>query len=174
MEKILIYLVAQRPGVDGFLGTRASLMLDVVLVAMLVVVPVMALSIWLVRFRRRFQLHKTIQIATAVVLFVVVAAFELEMRTSGWVERAAGSPYWVDGKWNDWIDYSLTVHLLFAIPTPLLWAVVIVQAVRRFPRPPAPNAYSARHVRLARLAAVSMLMTAVTGWLFYWLAFTAT
>ena len=39
------------PGIDGFLGTRASLMLDVVFLAMFAVLPVMGWSIWKVRRR---------------------------------------------------------------------------------------------------------------------------
>ena len=162
------------PGIDGFLGTRGSLMLDIVFVAMFLVVPVTALSVWLVRSRRRYQLHKTIQVAQGVILLATVAAFEIEVRITGWAERAQPSPYWVEGRFNDPIDYSLALHLLFAIPTPVLWAVVIVQALRKFPRPVAPCPYSRTHTVWARIAAVGMLLTAVTGWVFYWLAFAAT
>ena len=46
--------------IDGFLPFgRGSLMLDVVFVAMFVIVPLLALSLWLVKFRRNYQLHKT-------------------------------------------------------------------------------------------------------------------
>jgi uncharacterized membrane protein YozB (DUF420 family) len=162
------------PGIDGFLGTRGSLMLDIVFVTMLLVVPVTAVSVWLVRSRRQFLLHKTIQVAQGVLLLVAVAALEIEVRIIGWVERARPSPYWVDGRFNDLIDYSLALHLLFAIPTPVLWAVVIIQALRKFPRPAAPCPYSQTHMWWARIAAVGMLLTAVTGWAFYWLAFAAT
>ena len=149
-------------------------MLDVVFVAMLAVVPVMTLSIWLVRYRRRYQLHKRLQLAQAILLLVAVAAFELEMRMNGWVERARPSPYWVDGRWNDVIDYSLAVHLVFAIPTPLLWATVIVRSLRHFPRPPSPGTHSRQHMSWGRVAATGLLLTAITGWIFYWLAFAAT
>ena len=37
------------PGIDGFLGTRASLMLDVVFLAMFAVIPTMAVSVHLVK-----------------------------------------------------------------------------------------------------------------------------
>lgn len=167
-------ILAQMPGLDGFLGTRGSVMLDIVFVAMLLVVPVTAVSIWLVRSRRQFQRHKMIQVAQGVLLLATVAAFEIEVRITGWVERARPSPYWVEGRLNDPIDYSLALHLLFAIPTPVLWAVVIVQALRRFPRPAASCPYSQTHKRWARIAAAGMLLTAVTGWIFYWLAFAAT
>jgi uncharacterized membrane protein YozB (DUF420 family) len=167
-------LLAQYKGIDGFWGTRASLMLDVVVTAMLVFIPVMVVSIALVKYRRQFRLHKAIQLTLGVVLLIVVSAFEIETRAVGWSARAAASPYWSDGRWNDWIDYSLAVHLLFAVPTPLLWCLVIVQAIRRFPRPPIPNDYSAKHKIWAQIAAAAMVLTAITGCIFYWLAFAAT
>ena len=166
-------LIAQFSGVNGFLGTRGSLMLDTVFLAMLAVLPVMGISIWLVKYRRKFQLHKIIQLTLASALLLAVVAFEIEVRVTGWTDRALPSPYWQDGRWNDWIDASLAVHLCFAIPTPLLWMVVIVQALRRFPKPPRPNEYSRRHAIWAWLAAIAMSLTAITGWVFYWLAFAA-
>ncbi len=56
------------PGFDGFLGTRASFMLDFVFSAMFVVIAVMAWSVYQVRFHRRYQLHKWIQLTLAAVL----------------------------------------------------------------------------------------------------------
>ena len=43
------------PGIDGFLGTRAPLMLDVLCLAMLGVVVVLAWSVYQVKFRRRYS-----------------------------------------------------------------------------------------------------------------------
>jgi uncharacterized membrane protein YozB (DUF420 family) len=148
-------------------------MLDIVFLAMFAVVPVMGWSIYVVKYRQRYQLHKTVQLTLGLILLTAVTAFEIDMRITGWTERARPSPYWQDGRWNDWVDYSLMVHLFFAVPTAVLWVLVIVQALRKFPAPPMPNAYSPRHILWARLAALEMLMTAITGWVFYWLAFGA-
>jgi len=63
--------------------------------------------------------------------------------------------------------------LSFAVPTLVLWIVVVVAALRKFSRPPAPGPHSRWHARWGMIAAVEMLMTAVTGWVFYWLAFVA-
>jgi hypothetical protein len=148
-------------------------MLDAIAVALMVIVPTMVWSVYLVKFRRRFQLHKRIQLALGAVLLVAIGAFEADMRLSGWTQRAVASPHWSDAGWNDWVHYSLAVHLFFAVPTAILWAVVIVQALRRFPVPPVPNQYSPRHIIWARLAAAEMILTAASGWWFYWLAFVA-
>jgi hypothetical protein len=140
---------------------------------MFAVVPCMACSVYLVRYRRRYRLHKWIQLTLGVVLLLAVVLLELEVRIWGWEQRAAASPFWSDQRWNDGVHYSLAVHLFFAIPTALLWIWVIVQALRHFPAPPVPNHYSPRHILWARLAAGGMVMTAITGWVFYWLAFVA-
>ncbi len=156
------------PGTDGFLGTRASLMLDLVFSAMFLVLPVLGWSVYQVRVRRRYALHKAVQLALGIVLGAVVLLFELDMRRHGWTVRAAGG---ADRAVPLVATIALWCHLPFAVSTAVLWVVVIVQALRKFPRPPGPGPYGPRHIAWARLAAVDMLLTAVTGWIFYWAAF---
>lgn len=158
----------------GFLPTRGSWMLDFVFTAMFAIIPVMGFSIYWVKYRKpnetyKCEWHKRLQLTLAAVLLVAVAAFEIDLQlvTKDWRPLAEASPFYA----SKIVDYSLWIHLCFAVPTPLLWIFVIVQALRRFPKPAAPCQYSARHVIWGRLAAAAMLMTAVTGWCFYWLAF---
>jgi len=170
-------LIAEKvyPGINGFLpGSRGSIMLDVVFLAMFVVLPVMAVSIYLVKYRKMFALHKLIQIVLGVVLLIAVGLFEIDMQfiTNEWELRADPSPYFdMAHKWTCVAGISLLIHLFFAIPTALLWIYVIVNAIRKFPNPPLPGEYSSHHRFWARLAAFEMVMTAVTGWVFYTLAF---
>ena len=166
-------LFAQFFGLDGFLGTRASFMLDVVFLAMFAVVPVLAWSIYLVRNKRNYALHKRVQLALGIILGVAVLLFEIDMRITGWRDRAIPSAFNVEGSMNDWIEYALAVHLFFAIPTALLWIFVIVRALSKFDSPPVPNAYSRTHRFWAWIASFEMLMTSITGWIFYYLAFVA-
>ena len=149
----------------GFLPTRASFMLDVVFLAMFLVVPVMFWSIRLAK-QGKLALHKKVQINTAIVLFLAVIAFEVDMRLNGWIEYTHGSAYV-----KSTIMKFLFIHLTFAIPTPLLWIVVIVLGLKRFPKPPVPGTHSKLHKRLGWLATIGMFMTSVTGWIFYYVAF---
>ena len=163
---------AKSLGIDGFLGTRASIMLDVVFLAMFAIVPVMGISIYLVRYKRLYRLHKQIQLALGVILLLAVAAFEVDMQFfTAWEDRAAASPYFGPSKWGGTVGRSLMIHLAFAVPTALLWIYVIVAAVRRFPHDPLPGMHSIQHIWFGRLAAIGMTMTALTGWIFYYLAF---
>ena len=157
------------PGIDGFLGTRASLMLDVVFVSMIAVIPLLLWSIGLVRYRQNYRLHKRLQVTLGLVLLVAVALFEFDMRfLTDWRQRAQPSPYYAT-----WVFPSLYVHLFFAVPTAVLWVIVLVRALRRFANPPQPGPHSRQHVVWAWLAAVEMCLTALTGWVFYLLAFAA-
>ena len=160
-------------GMDGFLGTRGSLMMDIVFLALFAVLPVMAVSIYLVKYRHKYELHRKIQLALGIILLVAVTLFEMDIQfVSPWEARAEASPYFdVENQWSCPAGVSLIVHLMFAVPTAFLWIYVIVQALRKFPRPTVPSEYSRRHILVARPAAIGMCMTAVTGWIFYWMAF---
>jgi uncharacterized membrane protein YozB (DUF420 family) len=146
-------------------------MLDLVALGMVLIVPALLLSIYLVRAKKRYAVHKRLQMITASVLLVVLIAFEIEMRVVGWRERAAASPLSTTGTWNDPVEWSLLIHLVFAIPTLTLWVFVVAGALRGFPLPPGPAAHSARHRLWGRLAALGMTLTALSGLVFYYLAF---
>jgi hypothetical protein len=156
------------PGINGFLGTRAPLVLDVLCLAMLIVLLTLAWSVFQVRYRRRYSLHKWTQIALAAVLLGVVILFEIDIRMHGWESRAARNAAGLPPA-DVW--YALYVHLVFAVSTAVLWPVTIFLALRNFSNPPAPGLHSRIHVPLARVAALNMVLTAITGWVFYWLAF---
>ena len=147
-------------------------MLDLVFLAMFAVLPVLIWSIAQVKFRRRYLLHKRVQLALGAVLLVTVTAFEIDMRVNGWRDRAAASRFWSETGVN-WVDAALALHLCFAVTTTLAWIVVIARALANFSSPPAPGPHSTWHRRWAKVAAIDMLLTAVTGWLFYWMAFVA-
>lgn len=163
------------PGIDGFLGTRGSVMLDVVFLAMFAVVPLLGLSIYLVKFRRQYDLHKKLQLAMGVVLLLAVTAFEIDMQfLTEWELRAEPSPYFDNAhKWSCPAGISLLVHLCFSVPTFALWIYVLAAALRKFSHPPLPGPHSPHHIFWGKSAAYGTLLTALTGWVFYWLAFVA-
>jgi putative membrane protein len=148
-------------------------MLDVVFLAMFLVIPVMFYSIGVAKRQRNFYLHKWLQLILGTVLLLAVTAFEVDMRLNDWKPRAEASPFFVKGQWCT-VWYALLIHLSFAVPTGLLWIVVIARALRSFPSPPAPGMHSKSHKFWGWLAALGMTGTALTGWIFYYLAFVAT
>lgn len=156
------------PGIDGILGTRAPLMLDLLFLAMFVVVLVLGWSVYQVKYRRRYRLHKWVQVVLGVALLTAVVIFEIDIRLHGWEERAAGA---IGGGAARDVWAMLYVHLAFAVSSVVLWPVVIIRALKKFPNPPAPAPHSASHILWARIAAIDMVLTSVTGWIFYWMAF---
>jgi len=161
---------------DGFLGHDASLMLDVVVCALVLVVPTLLMSIYLVKFRQQFLWHRNIQVALGVVLLVAVGAFEIDIRMhGGWeaiVNRPGSEPRLV-GADLEYVRHVLWVHLIFAISTPLLWIATIVLALKRFPSPPMPNEHSALHKKLGWISAIDITITSLTGLYWYYIAFMA-
>jgi uncharacterized membrane protein YozB (DUF420 family) len=155
-------------GFDGFLGSRAPLVLDLLFLAMFVVVLVLAWSIYQVKYRQRYSLHKRVQVVLGIILLAAVAVFEIDIQLHGWQDRAAGN---VDGELSRAVWTALYVHLSFAVSSVILWPVVIVRALRNYPDPPLPGPHSLWHKRWGWIAAADMVLTAVTGWIFYWLAF---
>jgi len=154
------------PGFIPF--ATATFMLDLVVLAMIVVLPVLAYSILLVKRKRDYATHRRVQLGLGLVLFVAVLAFATEMRVFGWRHLAADSPYF-----ETILPSVLLVHRTLSISTSVLWIITLVTAWRMFPNPAKPNRFSPRHKVLAWLATGGMFATAFTGWFFYYLAFVA-
>jgi uncharacterized membrane protein YozB (DUF420 family) len=157
---------------DGFLGYKSSLMLDVVVCALAIVVPTLLLSLYAVKIRRNYKLHKALQIALGVVLLVIVGLFEFDMQCQGGIDGILAKrsrPLTRDERAS--FNTLLYVHLFFAISTVFLWATTLILAVKRMPRPPGPCDHSPLHKRLGWLSATDITLTSVTGLLVYYYGF---
>jgi len=157
---------------NGFLGYNTSFMLDVVVCALLVVVPVLLLSLWLVKVRRNYALHKTLQLVLGVTLLVAVGLFEIDMRMQGGI-RAILEKRAVPLTAEQAVFFYrlLWVHLFFSITTVILWVTTIALALKRIPCPPAPCSHSPLHKKLGWLSALDITLTAVTGLAVYYFGF---
>lgn len=160
----------------GFLGFDASLMLDVVMVALVLIVPVL---LWSIRLAKagRYTLHKRVQLTLAVVLLLAVAAFEVDLQWlhGGWknvVNKDPQAPR-LDAASLAMVQKILWVHLLFAITTPLLWGLTIALALKRIPATPQPCNHSPLHRKLGWASVADLVLTTLTGMAFYYTAFIA-
>lgn len=159
---------------DGFLPfSRATIMFDVVVLAMVLFLPVMAWSVSLAK-RGRYELHKRVQTALTIVLALTIALFEIDVQTAkrryegGWRALTVESPYH-----GGPLDRLLRVHLAFAVAAAVLWTIAFAQARLNFGTPPSPGPYSRNHRILAWAAAVGLTATCTTGGAFYYMAFVA-
>jgi putative membrane protein len=115
-----------------------------------------------------------IQVTLAVALLAVLLFFEIDVHfIDKWMIRADASPYFDAATKSGPVVYALAIHLVFATTTFALWLMVILRAWTNFPTPPGPNDHSRFHRRWGTVAALDMVMTTLTGWVFYWLAFIA-
>lgn len=160
----------------GFLGNDASFMLDVVVCALVLLVPLLAYSIIVVKFQRNHERHKHLQLLLAGILLVAVAAFEIDMRLhGGWrniVNKDPAHPRRSEAELEN-SALLLRTHLVFAISTPFLWAATIGLALKRFPDPPVPGPHSDLHKALGWASAADLALTSVTGLWFYYTTFVA-
>jgi putative membrane protein len=162
---------------NGFLGNDASFMLDLVVVALIAVVPALLYSIYLVKFRGQYLLHRNMQVALGIVLLLTVGAFEVDLQLvhGGWenvVNKPNAEPR-LTGEALESVRNVLWIHLIFAVSTPLFWATTICLALKRFPSPPVPGAHSGLHKKLGWASAIDITLTSVTGLWFYYVAFVA-
>lgn len=159
---------------DGFLGFKTSFMLDAVVCALVAVVPALLYSIYLVKFRQQYALHKKMQLILGVALLLTVSAFEVDLRMQGgWENVVAKREVPLSTEEYSFVRKILWIHLVFAISTPFLWAFTIGYALKRFPKPPLPGDHSPLHKKLAWASTIDITMTSVTGLIFYYFAFVA-
>lgn len=159
---------------NGFLGFDSSFMLDVVVCALVLVVPALLFSLYLVKIRKNYLLHRNMQLALGIVLLIAVGAFEIDIRLhGGWeniVNKNPEAPR-LAGEAFDFVRTLLWVHLVFAVTTPFFWIATIVLALKRFPKPLGPCAHSKLHKKLGWISTIDITLTSVTGLLFYYYAF---
>ena len=163
---------------DGFLGYDTSLMLDVVVCALVLVVPALLYSLFLVKIRKAYRLHRALQVVLGVVLVAAVTAFEVDLQIvhGGWLNIAnkdSESPR-LAGDQLLLARQVLAVHLIFAISTPPLWVLTTVLALKGYRNTPRPGRHSRLHKPLGWLSVADLVLTSATGLAFYYVAFVAT
>lgn len=152
-------------------------MLDFVVCALVLIVPALVFSLFLVKAKRNYLAHRNLQIGIAIVLLVAVAAFEIDLQLihGGWenvVNKNLDQPRLNPTELN-FVRNVLWIHLVFAISTPVFWVATIVLALKRMPSPPAPCDHSPLHRRLGWISTIDITLTSITGLIFYYFAFVA-
>jgi len=157
---------------NGFLGNNSSFMLDFVVSALVLIVPLLILSLYLVKIKKNYTGHRNLQILLGIVLLTAVSAFEVDMRMhGGWENIVAKREIPLNETQLAEVRQILYVHLVFAISTPVLWTVTIFLALKRFPSPPVPTGHSKIHKLLGWCATIDLVLTTVTGLFWYYKAF---
>jgi len=157
---------------DGFLGYPTSPMLDVVVLALVAVVPLLIFNIASVAVWKNYRLHKRLQLLLTALLFLAVGLFEIDMRLQGGIAGIlAKRPRPLTSEELASFMGLLRIHLGFAISTVVVWGLTVWLAWRRTPNPPQPSQHGRLHRTLGWLSALDLTATAVTGLLVYYRGF---
>ena len=151
----------------GFLGTRADLLFDLIIVSILFITPTILFS-WSQARKGRYLRHKRLQILLTLILTVVLILFEMNLKAKGGIfvltRESRFSETWV-------LPTALFVHLFFAISTAVIWVSLLISSLLIFPHPPTPNAFSSSHRFWGRIAILDLILTAVTAVILYAVGF---
>jgi len=152
----------------GFFGTRADLLVDVVLVFNLVA-PVWGYAAARLARRRDYDRHQRLQIVLVVLAFVALFSLEGSIRLHGGSgSLVAGSPY----VGTALLKGVFLAHILPAVVTYLVWAWLTVVSYRRRDKV-LPGRFSRTHKRLGKLILVGLVWTAVSAVGVYYFGFVA-
>lgn len=148
----------------GFIpGSRANFTMDLIVTAMIIVIPVMQRNIGLAQ--QSTQRHAKNQSLLSAGLLVLILFFELEVRSIGWTHLIP--------KENQTTVYTLlAIHIFFSSTTLLLWISCIGYAFyNRLLNHDSPVRKRSLHRKMGTYTFKGMVATTLTGWVFYIAAF---
>jgi len=145
------------------IGSRADLLIEAVVVAEIVAIPVLLRAI-------RAAQEGGLQLTLATIFAVATIALEIDIRMAGGMASfAAGGRY----EGTVFLDAVLYGHLAVAAVNAALWSVFPVVSWRRFRARVLPGTFSAVHRSLGRWAVIAYALTAASGLALYVVGFVA-
>ena len=152
---------------DSFLGARADALMDIVVLSLAIIVPIVIWSYLTVK-NKHYKKHKKIQLVLFIVLAIVVVIFEMDMKAHGGIfEMVKGSRFEGTG----FMNFSIYFHTFLSITTSMIWFVLIVLSLVKFPKDPKPNKFSKSHKIWGRIGMIDMILTGLTGVQLYIIGF---
>lgn len=151
---------------QGFLGTRADLLTDLITVGYGVIPLVLYLSALRAR-RGEYRLHRAVQTSCLAALTVILVLFEVNIRLRGGSQALFASSSFAA---TPLLRTILLVHLAIAVSTYLAWVGLTVVSWRRFASS-LPGTFSGVHRTVGRWVIGGNVATAITGVLLYVVGF---
>ncbi len=146
---------------QGFLGTRGDIIVDTVMIASAALPFLLFIVIHFAR-KERYDLHKWSQIILFTVVNLLVIALEVDIRYGGLKEVIEQSQYYG----TDTLTTVFVIHLIFAVSATLLWLWLIIISARRYP-----IHFRFPHKKYGYIVYADLVMTTITGWILYAMAF---
>ena len=146
---------------EGFLGTRADFITDLVMSVSALLPFLLLYAIYLAK-KERYDQHKWFHIALFTVTNILVIALEVDIRFGGLDSVIAQSRYHD----TTMLLGIFLVHLFFAITSTLFWLWLITISVKRYP-----VHFRFPHKKYGILVYVDIVLTVITGWILYAMVF---
>ncbi len=153
----------------SLIDSRADVLIELVVVAEIVAVPVLLRAVRAAR-EGRYRRHKSLQLLLAAVFAGATIALEVDIRLAGGMDFfSRGGRY--DG--TIFLDAVLYGHLAVAAINAALWSVFPLVSWKRFRNEELPGSFSARHRKLGWWAVIAYGLTASSGLALYIVGFVA-
>ncbi len=146
----------------GFLGTRADVIVDVVMTVSGFLPALMMYTFYLAA-KGKYRLHRQMQMGLLLVVTVLVVALEVVVRSGDLQAAKALSSY------HDSVILRVVfiVHLFFALTTFVGWLWLVIKSAKIYPH----QFGTFNHKKWGKLLFVDVIMTVITGWLIYLMVF---
>ena len=143
---------------QGFLGTRADVLMDLVIVSLAAILPILAWS-WTKARRGAWDVHKRTQLILGGTLAVVVILFETDLRMAGGIFELTKTSA---NAGTVLLNASIWIHMALSISTSIIWLALTITSVRKFAKPPRPGPFPS-HRLWGRIGMIAMALTGITG-----------
>jgi uncharacterized membrane protein YozB (DUF420 family) len=152
--------------IAGFMETRATLYIDII-VTYLVSLPILiSLSIY-AAIRELIKLHQTTQFLFFLVTLMTLALFAYHVHFSMGFEvlvQESSLPYMQAVS-------VLVIHAVIAVITLVLWIFALVYALSDYKRNALPGVYSESHAKAGRRVFYMIILTSLSTAALYWVLF---
>ena len=152
----------------GFLGTRAPLFMDIIVIVVGLLPFLIVLTISFA-IKKMYRLHRFLQTILFLVTIVALIYFKYGMYMAG------GFEFYMKGSSIDTTKafYFLIFHISIATITLLMWFATMKFASADSKRRALPGLYSSTHKKSGMRLAIGILLTSVTGVGVYYMLFIA-
>ncbi len=147
---------------QGFLGTRADLIIDVVMTISGFLPAIMMFTFYLAA-KGNIRLHKNMQLGLLLLVTLLVVALEVDVR-SGDLQAAGALSAYHD---STILSVIFVIHLFFAITTFVGWIWLVVKSSKLYPE----GFKTFNHKKWGKILFVDIVLTVITGWAMYIIVF---
>ncbi len=167
MDGYLVFFL-DKLAVAGFLGTRASLLLDII-VTFLALLPLFTGISIMFATRRELRLHQVTQFLLFFLMLIILLLFAYVVHYKTGFEALLQ-----ESTINPTIAFiGLIIHIVISLVTFTLWMFALLYALSDKKRRGLPGVYSMSHANAGKRVFKFILLTALSSVSIYWMLFMA-